>query len=98
MSVHEAAHLVCGLKLHMVCDMGIHIQREAGTVVSQHTGHRFYVSTGLQSQGRERMPQVMEPYVRQSRFLQNSFHGEVGAVRCDRFFRSDGIPEDPLAV
>lgn len=40
----------------MVCDMGIRIQREAGTVVSQHTGYRFHVCAGLQSQGRERMP------------------------------------------
>ena len=40
----------------MVCDMGVRIQCEAGTVVSQHTGHRFHVGAGLQSQGRERMP------------------------------------------
>ena len=40
----------------MVCDMGVRIQREAGAVVSQHTGYRFHVGTGLQSQGRERTP------------------------------------------
>ena len=40
----------------MVCDMGVRIQREAGAVVTQHTGHRLYVGTGLQSQGCERMP------------------------------------------
>lgn len=53
----------------MVCDMGVRIQRETGAVVSQHTGHRFHVGTGLQSQGREGMSQVMEanPFVDASR-------------------------------
>ena len=53
----------------MVCDMGIRIQRETGAVVSQHTGYCFHISAGLQSQGRERMSQVMEanPFVDASR-------------------------------
>ena len=46
----------------MVCDMGVGIQCHAGTVVSQHTGPRFHVGAGLQSQGRERMSQVMEAH------------------------------------
>ena len=68
--VHEAAHLICGLELHMVCDMGVRIQREAGAVMPQHAGYRFHVSAGLQSQGRERMSQVMEanPFVDSRRF------------------------------
>ena len=40
----------------MVCDMGVRIQCETGAIVTQHTGHRFHISAGLQSQGRERMP------------------------------------------
>lgn len=44
----------------MVCDMGVRIQRKACTVVTQHTGHRFYIGAGLQSQGRKCMSQVME--------------------------------------
>ena len=53
----------------MVCDMGVRIQREAGAVMTQHAGYRFHVSAGLQSQGRERMSQVMEanPFVDTSR-------------------------------
>lgn len=47
----------------MVCDMGVRIQREAGAVVAQHTGHRFHVGAGLQSQGRERMPQVRQMFI-----------------------------------
>ena len=54
----------------MVCDMGVRIQREASAVVSQHTGYRFHIGAGLQSQGRERMSQVVEanPFVDASRF------------------------------
>ena len=64
----------------MVCDMGVRIQRETGAVVSQHTGYCFHISAGLQSQGRERMSQVMEahPFVDTSRsqnLLVQAWHG-----------------------
>ena len=40
----------------MVGDMGVRIQREAGAVMAQHTGYRFHIGAGLQSQGRKCMP------------------------------------------
>ena len=66
--------------------------------MTQNISQRFRVDSVCQRMRCEGVPQVMEPYVRQSRFLQNSFHGEVGTVRRDRLFRSDGIPENPLTV
>jgi len=73
----------------MVCHMGVRIQREAGAIVTQHTGHRFHISAGLQSQGRERMSQVMEahPFVDTSGsqdFLMQASHRREIASPCRR--------------
>ena len=51
--------------------MGVGSQGESCIVVSQHTGHRLYIYTVLQSHGCEGMPQIVEPDVFQPRVLQD---------------------------
>ena len=72
---HEAAHFLRGLLLHLPRGVGVSAEGEARVIVTQHRGYCFHIYTVLQCQGRECVPQVVEPDMLQPRVLEDPLSG-----------------------
>ena len=80
---HEAAHRLCGFVLLLPRSVGVGAESESGVIVAEHTADGFDVHAILQCQGRERMTQVVEPDMLQSRVLEDPLvecYDRVGVI------------------
>ena len=91
----QVSHCCGCLLLHPVGCVGIGAEREARIVVTQHSTHGLDVHAVLEHQGSERVPNIVEADIRQSRLFQNCLEVCVGAVRREWQLRLGQVREYP---
>ena len=76
-------HPVCAVFPHFFCHMAVHIQGECHSGMTEIFGNSFNIISVFQADRRERMPEIMEPDIRQADCCDPGLEGMVHRTGAD---------------